>query len=120
MRMTLMKKLRTFRNDEEGVTLRGGERLASRTVVWAAGEPSDEDVQAYWSALDEAIGDLRSEVGPVRHFRAVMSPRSLRLRERFSRRARTIGSSAAPVWRPVRRVGARVQRVVPQRKGDAE
>ena len=90
------------------------------SVVWAAGEPSDEDVQAYWSALDEAIGDLRSEVGPVRHFRAVMSPRSLRLRERFSRRARTIGSSAAPVWRPVRRVGARVQRVVPQRKGDAE
>lgn len=49
--------------------------------IFAAGQPSDDEVEDYWRSVDASLGNLSGSVGYWRRQRARFSPRSL-LRER--------------------------------------
>ncbi|WP_323961086.1 transglutaminase domain-containing protein [Arthrobacter sp. JZ12] len=45
--------------------------------IFAAGEPSEREVEEYWSAVDASLNDMRGSVGWFGRQRARFSPRSL-------------------------------------------
>jgi uncharacterized membrane protein YeaQ/YmgE (transglycosylase-associated protein family) len=57
-------------------------------AVWSAGDPTDEEVERYWSELSDALGSMKNEVGRLDRLKAAISLRSLRIAERLPRRTR--------------------------------
>lgn len=55
-------------------------------VVFGGGIPTADDVEAFWREVDGLIGALRRGSSPWQRARAVLSPRSLRLRESVAAR----------------------------------
>lgn len=75
--------------DPAGTVLAGRVHALARAAdraVFAAGEPSDQEVRAYWTAVDETLVSLRRGVGWRRRTRARLSLASLRTRPRGRRR----------------------------------
>ncbi|MFP5316522.1 MAG: transglutaminase domain-containing protein, partial [Actinomycetes bacterium] len=54
--------------------------------IFAAGEPTEQEVGEYWNAVETSLEDMRGSVGWFRRQRAKFSPRSL-IRETRSRMA---------------------------------
>lgn len=46
-------------------------------VVWGTGEPTEADIAAFWSEIDEVLGTMSKTVGRRRWFRSRISRRSL-------------------------------------------
>lgn len=61
--------------------------LAQRAdaAVWSADEPTDADVEAYWTELSDTLRSMRSELGVVDKVRTAVSLRSLALSRRLAR-----------------------------------
>jgi hypothetical protein len=53
--------------------------------VFGAGEPSQAEVDAYWTGVDDAVRTMRSEVGWRRRIRSIFSLRSIRHDRRVDR-----------------------------------
>lgn len=69
----------------------GTSELASKAdaFVWGREEPTDQEVEEYWDDLSTALRSMKSEVGVVDRFKAAVSLRSLKLRQRVSRKGGT-------------------------------
>ncbi|MBT0994756.1 transglutaminase-like domain-containing protein [Cellulomonas sp. DKR-3] len=77
------------RRPDVGAEVRELARTADR-AVFAPGEPPPEQVDAYWSRVDEAVAAMRRSVGWRRRVRARLSLASVR-----ARRHRTVPASPA-------------------------
>jgi len=71
-------------------------------AVWGGREPSDEEVDRYWSDLVGAFHEMDSQVTLVRRVRSRVSPRSLLAARSARRRAVAIGRQAARSQRTAR------------------
>jgi len=82
-------------------------------TVFGSGEPTEQEIAAFWSEVDTVVGGLRSSVNRRARVRAALSLRSVRT---------GIGSSGASRWlpgRPRARAGTGAQATVPtRRQGD--
>ncbi len=68
-------------------------------TVFGTGEPTEQEIEAFWADVDSVVGGLRSSVNRRARVRAALSLRSVRAGG---------GSAGLRRWLPGRRAGARV------------
>jgi hypothetical protein len=85
-------------------------------AVFGAGRPSDEDVEAYWAAVDRSISSMREGLGFWQRQRTRFSPRSLLIEARLVLAARR----APRVPRPRLRTGGSLARGRRRGEGGSE
>lgn len=73
-------------------------------TVFGTGEPTEQEIEAFWADVDSVVGGLRSSVNRRARVRAALSLRSVRA---------GAGSAGLRRWLPGRRAGARGGAVPP-------
>ena len=73
-------------------------------TVFGTGEPTEQEIEAFWADVDSVVGGLRSSVNRRARVRAALSLRSVRAGG---------GSAGLRRWLPGRRAGARGGAVPP-------